>query len=269
MTKSVQPDLERQAAFWDARAAEFPDPREPIQRERLLRRLARLPFDARPGPARQLLDIGAGTGALALYAAEQGAVVTALDISAAMLNRLNEAAKPRRIATVRADWRLFDQEAAGFSGAFDVVCAQMVPSFREVTDFARMEACSRGWCVFIGWGRERHDPWLETAFAAHDVPWQVPTGVPLGVQCLRTLGRDPEPIYWSETWNRTRSAAAAIRDAADHLFVRGVDADLGLLRRELSKTSVRDQLVDQSVVEIGLLAWRIERRSTSSHPTVP
>ena len=143
MTKSVQPDLERQAAFWDARAAEFPDPREPIQRERLLRRLARLPLDARPGPARHLLDIGAGTGAIALFAAEQGSVVTVLDVSAAMLGRLNEAARARRIALVRADWRDVDQEGAGFSGAFDLVYAQMVPSFRDVTDFARIEACSR------------------------------------------------------------------------------------------------------------------------------
>jgi len=70
------------------------------------------------------------------------------------------------IDTLVADWHAFDIDAAGFRRAFDLVYAQMVPSFRDVADFARFETCRRSWRVFIGWARDRHDPWLEAAFAA-------------------------------------------------------------------------------------------------------
>ena len=151
---SAQPQLDRQAAFWDARSEDYPDPSTREQMQRLLERLARLPQEARPAAGLRLLDVGAGAGAISLHAARAGAVVTALDVSSAMLRRL-EAAGQKGIETLVADWRAFDIDAAGFRRAFDLVYAQMVPSFRDVADFARFEACSRGWCVFIGWGRER------------------------------------------------------------------------------------------------------------------
>jgi len=256
LNPSAQPQLDRQAAFWDARSEDYADPSEPEQRQRLLRRLARLPHEARPTAGLRLLDVGAGTGAISLHAAQAGAIVTALDVSSAMLRRL-EAAGQKEIETVVTDWRAFDIDAAGFRRAFDLVYAQMVPSFRDVADFARFEACSRGWCVFIGWGRERHDPWLEAAFAAHGAPWEVPAGVPLAVQQLTALGRAPEPVYWRETWTRRRSVAAALRDATDHLQVRGARPDPELLGALLAKHGDVDPLVDACVVEIGLLAWRV------------
>jgi SAM-dependent methyltransferase len=258
MSGTAQPDLGLQARFWNRRAADYPAARSPGHRARQARRFARLPAAAQPAPGVEILDVGAGAGALALFAADAGATVTALDVSEAMLARLREAAKPRPIATVLADWRSFDPASAGFRHAFDVVYAQMVPSFRSIADFARLEDCSRRWCVFIGWGRARRDPWLQAAFAAHDVPWEVPAGVPLATELLARLGRDPRPSYWKETWSRTRSAAAALRDAADHLFVRGVDADFALLRRELTRIGGAEQLVDRSVVEIGMLAWAVD-----------
>lgn len=258
MSGTAQPDLGLQTHFWNRRAADYPDPCSAVHRAGQARRLARLPAAARPAPGVEILDVGAGTGALALFAAEAGASVTALDVSEAMLGRLRDAAKHRPIATVLADWRSLDPASAGFCHAFDIVYAQMVPSFRSIADFARLDACSRRWCVFIGWGRARRDPWLQAAFAAHDVPWEVPAGVPLATELLARLGRNPRPLYWKETWSRTRSGAAALRDAADHLFVRGVDADLDLLRRELARIGGAEQLVDRSVVEIGMLAWEVD-----------
>lgn len=256
MNPSAQPQLDRQAAFWDARSEDYPDPSTPEQRQRLLERLAHLTQEARPAAGLRLLDVGAGTGAISLHAARAGAVVTALDVSSAMLRRL-EAAGQKGIETVVADWRALDIDGAGFRRAFDLVYAQMVPSFRDVADFARFEACSRGWCVFIGWGRERNDPWLEAAFAAHGVPWEVPAGVPLAVQQLAALGRTVRPAYWRETWTRRRSVAAAIGDAADHLLVRGAEPNPELLRALGAKHGDPDLVIDACEVEIGLLAWPV------------
>jgi SAM-dependent methyltransferase len=256
MNPTAQPALDRQAEFWDARATAYPDPREPWQRALMQRRLAHWPADARPAAGRRVLDVGAGTGALTLAAVEAGATVTALDVSAAMLDRLRQVVAPAQVRPVLGDWRSLDVDAAGWRGTFDLVVAQMVPSLREAADFERMSACSRGWCVFVGWGRERHDPWLEAAFAAHGVPWEVPAGVPLAAQCLRAIGVDTAPVYWRETWERQRPREVALRDAVDHLSVRGVSVDADRLRVTLAGYAAGDASTDRCEVEIGLLAWR-------------
>jgi hypothetical protein len=80
--------------------------------------------------------------------------------------------------------------------------------------------------------------------------------VPLATQCLREIGREVAPGYWRETWERQRPREAALRDAVDHLAVRGVLADVEGLRRELARFSAAEWVVDRCEVEIGLLAWR-------------
>lgn len=254
----MQPHLDRQAPFWDARATDFPGGRDPKAIARLLSRLAAVPEPARPTPGCRILDVGAGTGVLAIHAARVGAVVTALDVSPAMLSRLRDDAAGQAIETVCADWRTINPVAMGWQRRFDSVFVQMVPSFREPADFARLEACSRGWCVFIGWGRVRNDPWLQLAFAAHGVEWTVPPGVPLAVSMLASLGRSVTPVYLSETWRRDRSIDAAVRDAADHLFVRGISPDENKLQRLANERAAAGRLIDASEIEVGVLAWRSE-----------
>ena len=52
-----------------------------------------------------VLDIGAGTGALAVQAAELGARVTAIDLSSAMVARLNQRLAPFPECTAPRDGR--------------------------------------------------------------------------------------------------------------------------------------------------------------------
>jgi len=194
---------EKQAAFWNARAKTFPAATSEQNREKMLRRLAHVPEAAYPRAGQRCLDIGAGTGVFSLWAAEQGAAVTAVDVSPGMLAELKINAGERKIETVEAPWQQIDPKERGWENAFDTVIAQMVPGFRAAADFARMEACCRGWCVFVGWGHKREDPWLQAVFAAHDLPWQVPFGLPAALELLATLGRHPEPTWIEDSWTHT------------------------------------------------------------------
>ncbi|AWW42729.1 SAM-dependent methyltransferase [Streptomyces sp. AS58] len=76
------------AVDWDASAAGFDDEpdhglRDPDVRAAWAERLSRW----LPGPARDVLDLGCGTGSLSLLAAEQGHRVTGVDRSRAMVDR--------------------------------------------------------------------------------------------------------------------------------------------------------------------------------------
>ncbi len=82
--------------FWDADAHTYDsakshaisDPLEAAAWRQALR-------EALPEPGARVLDVGAGTGALALLAAELGYEVTALDLSAGMLAQAERKAKER------------------------------------------------------------------------------------------------------------------------------------------------------------------------------
>ncbi|HEY7659879.1 MAG TPA: methyltransferase domain-containing protein [Actinomycetota bacterium] len=87
---------ERIREFWDqdartydaAKSHAISDPLEAAAWRQALR-------DALPGPGARVLDVGAGTGALSLLAAEIGHEVTALDLSEEMLGRARVKAAER------------------------------------------------------------------------------------------------------------------------------------------------------------------------------
>jgi SAM-dependent methyltransferase len=109
---------DRVRAYWDADAATYDDSPDhgaasPAERAAWNAALVRL----LPAPPSQVLDVGAGTGFLALACARLGHRVTALDLSSGMLGRLRAAAE-------RDDLAVEAVEAAAESppsGPFDVV----------------------------------------------------------------------------------------------------------------------------------------------------
>lgn len=79
--------------------------------------------ECRPGS--RVLEYGCGQGSSAFDLAERGAVVSAIDISAAGLNEAWETARKRNVPDI--DFRLMDAEALAFDeSTFDVVCGTAI-----------------------------------------------------------------------------------------------------------------------------------------------
>jgi ubiquinone/menaquinone biosynthesis C-methylase UbiE len=90
---------ERIRAFWDEDARTYDATKshavsDPLERAAWRQALR----DALPEPGTTVLDVGAGTGALSLLAAELGFEVTALDLSPGMLGEAERKAKERGLA---------------------------------------------------------------------------------------------------------------------------------------------------------------------------
>jgi SAM-dependent methyltransferase len=98
---------------------------------------ARLLKHARVRAGQRVLDVGCGTGVVAVTAARAGATVTGLDLTPALLERARENAQ---IAEVSVDWREGDAENLPFgNGAFDVVLSQFGHMFAPRPEVATAE----------------------------------------------------------------------------------------------------------------------------------
>jgi SAM-dependent methyltransferase len=83
-------------------------------------------------PAGDVLEIGVGTGALAIPLAGRGRRVVGLDVSMAMLERLQGKQGPNRIAVAIADATRLPVADAAFAGAYCRWVLHLVAGWREV-----------------------------------------------------------------------------------------------------------------------------------------
>ncbi|HEY5168821.1 MAG TPA: methyltransferase domain-containing protein [Thermoleophilia bacterium] len=143
MRLSEQREVAHDAAFWDRRARDFRggDEDSPY--------VAGFMAHMRLRPGESVLDVGCGSGALALPLARAGRDVVALDFSAGMLAVLRRRASEeglRNVKTIHAGWD-DDWRAAGAGGA-DVVIASRSLDVRDLRAalqkldvFARRRVC--------------------------------------------------------------------------------------------------------------------------------
>jgi SAM-dependent methyltransferase len=98
---------------------------------------AQLVKHAKVHPGQRVLDVGCGTGVVAVTAARRGAHVTGLDLTPALLERARENSQ---IAGVTVVWREGDVEHLPFDdGAFDVVLSQFGHMFAPRPEVATAE----------------------------------------------------------------------------------------------------------------------------------
>jgi SAM-dependent methyltransferase len=82
-------------------------------------------------PAGDALEIGVGTGALAIPLASRGRRVVGVDVSTAMLERLRDKERPNRLAVAIADATRLPIADAAFAGAYCRWVLHLVAGWRE------------------------------------------------------------------------------------------------------------------------------------------
>lgn len=121
-------------ARWDAAAHHYQQTAHPFTERFAIAALARVPI----GPHSVVLDVAAGTGALALAAARSGARVMATDFSPGMVERIAAAGAPNVEARVM-DGQALDLSDRTFDAVFSIFGVMMFPDWRKgLAEMARV-----------------------------------------------------------------------------------------------------------------------------------
>jgi SAM-dependent methyltransferase len=252
--------------FWEQKAKSYPLPFGKRTVKRTNRVIGLMEEAGLALEGARILDIGSGPGTFALPLALKGALVTALDVSANMLERLSR--EQRRVArdlpeieTIRASWKEIDPAEAGLTGMFDIVLSALSIAVETEEDIHKMDLCSRKWCVCIAAGEIRHQPICRTMLQMFGAPVDPRPDIRLIRSTLERMGRPFLYESFPILARRTRNIPQLAEDVAKRLEAQGRTADRHRILSEISSLFTRlgrsETMKCAYSGDRGILMWRV------------
>ena len=186
--------------YWDRAAATYNLDKAELQNLRLEKTLEIFRQKEFLFPGVTVLDIGCGTGNMALALANAGARVTALDFSQPMLDRVKNDLTPDlapRVQLLKEDWLQADIAEKGWEKQFDLVVAFMSPGVATPAAFFKMIQCAKKGCAVRGWAaRKQPEILLDLWKKIMDKPLEdKPQSILYKLNLLFSLGLFPDIFF--------------------------------------------------------------------------
>lgn len=265
---SGRPGHDKQATFWDMRADNYARNVSNDTGNKNVAAVIELLGSAGFVPnGKSVLDIGCGPGTLALPLARMGAKVTALDISASMLQKLEEKAKEENLAsikTVHASWHDADLNGLGFRKKFDLVIASMTPAVSDVRTLDKMMVASRGLCYYSGflnrqWDIAYYD--LHRALFNEEFKDMV-TGFYVPFMYLYARGYRPIMRLYKDVWS-TDDTIEEMAETIYGFFGQRKEPGEGardVIKKYLAERSNNGTYHAETNVVTGIMAWDVSKK---------
>jgi len=252
---------EKAKKFWEYKAKRYPLPFE----ERSLKTTKKI-IDIVKGRRvvienARILDIGCGTGNYTLPLAQEAWAVIGVDFSESMISRLTEELKKHHfhnVSTLCASWKDLDITSSNFEKAFDIVWSSMSMAVREEEDVRKMEACSRNWCVYIGWGGKKKNPLMEEIFKIHDIAFQPPAATNNISAILNQIGRSHSLDFIETSWDWCGTCDEAVEDISVHIEFFGGTPITEKIKDVVSKYSQDGLLKHTTDAKLGIITWQVK-----------
>lgn len=209
-----------------------------------------------------VLDIGAGKGSIAIPVAQKGATVTAIDVSAGMLEALNEDAinvGVPHIQTHQSDWGDFS-----LVQQYDIVIASMTPAINDVQKIEKMLGATKKLGIYVGWGKYRTNKLVEALVQAHTLKEEddcSSAGCFRVAQFMDVLNEKKiayESHFFETGWEEEYSLEEAKEYAYEQLERKELTPNDAIIESILTSHMQNDKVIVQTQAEKGIVLWRVD-----------
>ena len=194
--------------YWDNAASTYNLNKDEIKERRLKKIISAFKKNNLLFDNMKVLEIGCGTGMLAMELAKHGAKITALDFSKGMLARFKKNLTPKlekNIQILYKDWYEVDIDAKGWRKNFDIVIAFMSPGVATPDSFFKMMSCSKKGCAMQGWADKKSHQILSDLWRMikQTTLEDKPQSILYKINLLFSMGYFPEISFNSIQWQQT------------------------------------------------------------------
>jgi len=249
--------MELPLSFWDNMAKHYPHYNDVSMSDDVQRVLQWCASKGIVFNNMSILDIGCGTGTIAIPLALKGAKVTAIDLSTGMLDILKEDAETldleHPITTHQSGWETFNTPQT-----YDIVMASMTPAISNEQHIDKMLETSHAIGIYVGWGAYRRNQLVDALMIAHQVPEKTATGCVKAAQFMNILKQRNisfEFNYFQTSWKDTYTYEEALEYACDQLKRKEMIPDIQKVEAILQDFMENDQVIIQSEAEKGVVLF--------------
>lgn len=243
--------------FWDDMAKRYPSYDDPAMGEDVSHVIRWCESTGIRFENRHVLDIGCGTGTVAIPLAQRGAHVTGIDISELMLNKFRTDARRAqvddRVSMCNTNWKETVEPKS-----YDIVIASMTPAVSSDDDIDRMLQSASIYGIYVGWGAYRINRMSEELFEEHGCSYPMMCGNTRRFgDAITRRGIEHKLHFFTTEWEERMAIDDARCYAYDQLERQSIEPDPCKVERVLQRHRTGAMVCFHTEAEKGVIAWRM------------